>query len=104
MDSIYDLVDSLNEKMFRFTSQMESVKPKQLGLDERSGYTLYVNEECIIVPNDYNDRQLQYYGGFEYVDKEFRQVIGDYVIYLNGDSRVQDCLDRFYDNEENENA
>ena len=82
--------------------KMEKVKANKLGLDIRAGYTLYIDEECIIVDKN-DDRMLQYYGGFEYVDKEYRIEIGDYVIYSNCDDRVSDCLERYYD-KENENA
>lgn len=101
MNSIYDFIEDVNEKLFRRTDNMTRVSADKLGLDIRAGYTLYIDEECIIV-NKNNDRMLQYYGGFEYVDKEFRNEIGDYVIYTNGDSRVADCLERYYEEAEAE--
>lgn len=100
MRSIYDIIDTLNEKMYRFVQELECVKASELGLDSRCGM-LSVNEECIIVDKR-NDRTLQYYGGFEYVDKEFRQEIGDYVIYLNGDERVLGHIERYYEKAEAE--
>lgn len=103
MTSIYDFIDTVNEKLFRRTQiDMTRVSADKLGFrDNRAGYTLYIDEECIIVDKN-DDRMLQYYGGFEYVDKEFRIEIGDYVIYTNGDSRVADCLERYYDEAEAE--
>lgn len=100
MRSIYDIIDTLNEKMYRFVQELECVKASELGLDGRCGM-LSVNEECIIIDKR-NDRMLQYYGGFEYVDKEFRQEIGDYVIYLNGDERVLGHIERYYEKAEAE--
>lgn len=80
-------------------SDMSQIKATDIGLDIRSGYRLWVSTDAVAVEN-YSDGSLQYYGGFEYVDKEFRVPMGDYVFYLAEDSRVQDCIDRFYQNEE----
>lgn len=96
---IYSLIDSINTKMERMINDMEYVTPDKLGLDTRAAYTLSVNEDCIIVDKR-NDRTLQYYGGFEYVDKEYRKELGDYVIYLGEDDRVRGHLNRFYGIEE----
>jgi hypothetical protein len=41
------------------------------------------------------DQRLCYYGGFEYVDKYYRQELGDYVFYTAGDDRIDECLDHF---------
>ena len=100
MDSIYDFIESLNEKVYLRTQEMETVKATEIGLDHRIGM-LYIDEECIIVDKN-NDRMLQYYGGAEYVDKEFRSEIGDYVIYTNGDDRVRGWLERYYEEAEAE--
>ena len=93
--SIYDLVDNINEKVYRMVQDMECVRASELGLDDRCGM-LFINEECIIIDKQSRGR-LEYYGGFEYCDKDFVQAIGDYVIYLNGDSRVQGHLERYYE-------
>ena len=42
-----------------------------------------------------DDKSLQYYGGFEYVNKSSRQEYGNYVIYESSDSRVYDALECF---------
>ena len=98
MLSIYDFIDELNDKLCTRTQNMTLVSADKLGLDIRAGYRLFIDNECIIVDKR-NDRSLQYYGGFEYVDKDFRNEIGDYVIYTNGDDRVLNCLERYYDME-----
>lgn len=95
MTSINELIESINEKIDHMTADMETVSADKLGLDIRAGHRLHINEDCIIVEKQ-NDRSLQYYGGFEYIDKSCRQEIGDYVIYLLDDDRVNRCLDRFY--------
>lgn len=99
-DSIYDMADAMNEVVERtIRSNMECVRPRQLGLDDRAGYELFVNEDCIAVRNG-NRRSLDYYGGFEYVDSEYVQVFGDYTFYFAEDDRVSDHIDRYYDDAE----
>ncbi len=70
------------------------VSPEALGLDKRVGYKLYITSDTIITPKG-GDRTLQYYGGFEYVEKSCRQEAGDYVFYFNEDSRVADHLETY---------
>ena len=90
-----DFCEQMTEKARRFVGQMTEVKAKQLGLDPRSFYGVaYADESAIVVSKD-QDRSLQYYGGFEYVDKEYRREVGDYVFYLAEDDRVREHLDRF---------
>lgn len=102
MTSIYDFIEDLNEKMERRVFDMNSLmcSSKDIGLDARCG-RIFIDEECIIVSKN-NRRQIDYYGGFEYVDKEFIQEIGNYVIYLNGDERVLGHIERYYESLEAE--
>lgn len=99
----YDLIEDINMKVERHINKnMTQVYcgRENTGLDSRCGL-IYINEECIAVDKR-NDRTLQYYGGFEYVDKEFRKEMGDYVFYFNEDARVSEHIDRYYDREEDE--
>ena len=66
------------------------------GLDRRAGYRIWVSPDAVAIPK-HNDNSLQYYGGFEYCSKELRREYGDWVIYLAEESRVQDCIDCYYD-------
>jgi len=77
----------------------KQVTAKELGLDPRAAYKLWATNDCIIVPKS-EDRNLQYYGGFEYVDKECRKEVGDYVFYFSEDSRVAGHLDHLVDEDE----
>jgi hypothetical protein len=76
----------------------QEVMAEDLGLDRRAGYRLWIHEQGIAVPKD-SDGSLQYYSGFEYIDKSLRREYGDWVIYAAEDSRVQDCIDRYFDSE-----
>ena len=99
MENILDFVDDVNDRMRRLVNEMDYAPADELGLDRRAGYRLHVNEDCIVVDKD-SDRTLQYYGGFEYVDKEYRIEMGDYVIYLGDDDRVRSHIDTYYEVEE----
>lgn len=99
MKTMQDFLDGINESIRYRTAEMERVNPTTLGLDQRSAYRVWISDECIIV-DAADDRSMQYYGGFEYVDKEYRVAIGDYVIYLADDGRVSGCIEQFNDPEE----
>lgn len=93
MLSAIDFVDEINEKVRRYVSKLTEVKAEELGLDRRAGWTLWVDEDhtCIVIPKD-RDGSLQYYGGFEYIDKEYRNEMGDYVFYSRDTDRVESCF------------
>lgn len=106
--NIYDLVEAQRNLGNQYIDGMEEVLPQDLGLDKRAGYRLYINKEAIAVAKS-NDGSLQYYGGFEYIEKEYRIEIGDWVIYtvdeqtFYGDEdeegntdRVSECIDRYF--------
>jgi|TARA_R110000851_G_scaffold13665_3_gene46562 hypothetical protein len=78
--------------------QMTEVKADDVGLDRRAAHRLWVTEDTIAVSKDV-DRGLQYYGGFEYVDKEYRMEMGDWVFYFADDERVADHLSQYHDKE-----
>lgn len=90
-----DFCEEMTEKARRFVAQMTEVQAKDLGFDPRAfwGYA-YVDQSAIVVIKE-QDRTLQYYGGFEYVDKDYRREVGDYVFYLAEDDRVRGHIERF---------
>lgn len=93
MQTLQDVIDAANGIAEEYVATLMECKPKTLGLDPRAAHTLYVSEEVIGV--DINqDRSLQYYGGFEYVDTEHRFQLGSYVFYSSESNRVRDHLDR----------
>jgi hypothetical protein len=99
MSQVLDLVQDLETQIRRTVLSLPEVRAEDLGLDRRAAYTLWVDEDAIIVTKN-EDRTLQYFGGFEYVDKNARMECGDYVIYTDDDSRVYDCLDYYRETEE----
>jgi hypothetical protein len=103
MSKLYELMNEINEKVEDLINEeFQTVRPDALNLDRRSGYWLQINEDYIAARKD-EQRSLEYYGGFEYVDKEHVTVLGDYVFYSADDERVQGHLDEFFIKEENDN-
>jgi hypothetical protein len=90
---LFELIDEVTELTDNFVAKMGKVNPQQLGLDNRCG-SLFITPDCIAVYKG-NDRSLQYYGGFEYVDNEYRHEMGDYVFYSAEDNRVQGHLEQY---------
>lgn len=102
MSMLYNLMNEINEKVeVLIDEEFRLVKPTDVGLDSRAGYTLFINEDYIAVSKS-NRRSLDYYGGFEYVDEEHVTVLGDYVFYSADDERVQGHLDEFFHPEKEE--
>ena len=96
--NLFKLIDEVTELTDNYVSNMEMVPANRLGLDIRCG-KVFVSPDCIGVYKG-NDRTLQYYGGFEYVDIDYRYEFGDYVFYGSEDNRVRDCLDCYLNKEE----
>lgn len=93
-----DIISETNVLVNRYLAGAQEVLPEDLGLDRRAGYRMFVTEEAIAVIKS-NDRSLQYYGGFEYVNKDYRTEIGEWVFYSAEDDRVAEHLSRFFDEE-----
>ena len=90
---LFELIDEVTELTENYVVNMGKVNPEQLGLDNRCG-SLFVSPDCIGVYKE-RDRALQYYGGFEYVDSEYRHEMGDYVFYSAEDNRVRGHLEQY---------
>ena len=65
--------------------------PEALGLDQRCG-SLVVGESWIAAQGD-RVRRLDYYGGFEYIDAEYRLTLGDTVFYSIDADRVLGAIE-----------
>lgn len=83
-----DLMHDVVVLVARALNDAQEVNAVQLGLDPRSTYSpLRVTEDYIAVPLT-QDERMRYYGGFEYVDADHRQVLGEWVFYLAESERV----------------
>lgn len=90
-----DILEEANSQVREFKEQLTEVKPEEIGLDRRAGRLLWIDENGILVHQS-NDNVLQYYGGFEYVDKELRLVLGEWVYYSAEDNRVRRHLEQYF--------
>jgi hypothetical protein len=87
-----DLMELVDEAVETFLSEAREATATELGLDQRAlRGTTYVTPEVLAVRPS-ADGSLQYYGGFEYVSKEHRQVMGGWVFYHAEASRVREHL------------
>jgi len=92
----YELTSVVAEAVSKFINMAEEIKPAVCGLDKRVGYKLYITEDVIACRiND--DKALQYYGGFEYVEQDCRSVMANYVFYSGDDERVQEHIQKWLD-------
>lgn len=97
--SVMDLIEDFNDQINEQLQEMKYVQATDIGLDRRAAYRLWVDDECIVVKKS-DDRTLQYYGGFEYVDKDYRTEVGDYVVYFADDERVRGHIDQLIGEDE----
>lgn len=87
-------ISEMNDKIGRYVYKMDEFTPEDLGFDRRAAYRVYVDKDrtCIVI-NKNDDKHFQYYGGMEYVDRDCRTEMGDWVFYFADDERVQGHLD-----------
>ena len=89
-DQIRNLVDEYFED-----SGAVRVSAEEVGLDRRAGYVFVSTEEGWIAAVAGNVRNLEYYGGFEYVDDKLS--IGEMTFYSSDSSRVADAIEYYND-------
>jgi hypothetical protein len=65
-------------------------------------YKMWYNDDVLVVQGGSAIRQLNYYGGFEYVDQECVYTAGDYVFFSGDDSRVSSVLNVLNGKEQDE--
>ena len=66
MYEMHTIMNVMNGMVETFIDEkFQLVTPKEIGLDDRSSYQLFINEDYIAVGKG-NRRTLDYYGGFEY--------------------------------------
>lgn len=94
---MYNLLNKIDQQLeIEFSgSDYTRAEPKAFGLDQRAFGEAITDGYDYIIIKKFDDRSLQYYGGFEYVDKKYRREYGNFVIYESSDSRVYDALE-FY--------
>ena len=92
-DSIYELNDDIAKKVQAFIDEHgQEVEPESVGLDTRVGTLIVIENEGVMVEK-HRANDIEYYGGFEYIDDEDKSEVGDYVLYSIEASRVEKILD-----------
>ena len=72
-----------------------------LGLDYRCGRVhISVEEDFVAVNGTYS---IEYYGGFEYIDSDYKTTIGHITFYSGDHSRVRDAIDYYKEKTANNN-
>lgn len=87
--------ETIRQLQDEIESSCRQVPAHELGLDSRCGM-VYVGGDFIASPYPGN---LDYYGGFEYVDPDYTQSLGDWKLYSNEDDRVSEALARLAEEE-----
>lgn len=96
-DKMYlgDVLNKIGVVVDEFIEHMSEVRAESIGLDTRSCRgTLYISDEGIAIEKN-DDRNMQYYGGFDYVDRGYRHEMGDYIFYEVDDGRIKECVDHW---------
>lgn len=93
---LYDLQDQVDQMV----RDLKEVSAEEGGLDYRAG-RVYVTKTHVIAHGG-NVRTMNYYGGFEYVSKNYTMTIGDYTFWSAQDDRVQEFIDYVYGDEADE--
>jgi hypothetical protein len=88
-----DLLEHVQTVVDSHVQGMRVVTASQLGLDPRCGRAYVDTSMDYIVVDAGSAGSYNYYGGFEYIDRDDVRTMGDYVIYLSNSDRVQDALD-----------
>ena len=84
-------IEHIYTEVEEYVKTRNTTSPEALGIDPRSGYVLYYDEDGIIVKLR-NDRNLQYFGTFDTITYPLRKVIAGYVFYSVAAQKVKDAL------------
>lgn len=91
----------IQSKMEDELKEMSKEQRDATGIDRRALYDAWYNEDVLVI-HVTNRRNLDYYGGFEYVDSDHVLVVGEYVVYSGESNRVREVLDHLTSGESTE--
>ena len=95
-ESAFDMLESIDQVIrFNLEDHFELVDAEELDLDSRCG-TVWVSKDFIAV-DAYNMRNLEYYGGFEYVGQDHITTVCDYRFYSAEEERVGEHIKAYYE-------
>jgi hypothetical protein len=89
--NIHTILEPIKSITAAIEHDCELIPAHELGLDPHCGF-LYVGEDFVASTRH---RELDYYGGFEYVDSEYTITLGIWKLYFKGDCRIDNlpCWD-----------
>ena len=95
---MYKLEQTIEEAVQKYIKESDCVEIGSLGLEEigldfRCGRILISVDEGFVAAC--NPRSIEYYGGWEYIDSEYKLDAGDYRFYDRDANRV-DAVIRYY--------
>ena len=97
---MYKLVETIDNAVEQYIKDSDVVEIgalglEELGLDFRCGRILIsVNERFVAASNT---RSIEYYGGWEYIDSEFKLETPEYTFYDGEASRVNSVIESYLD-------
>lgn len=95
---ILELLDDVEKKLTAELAKLPRVTADKVGLDKRAGRVWVDADNGILITGKPYADKLSYFGGFQYVDGDSISVIGDFVIYHDGDDRVFNAIEYWEDN------
>ena len=101
---MWELEQKVEELVNKYLEESDTVQVSadKVGLDYRCGRVyVSVSEDFIAVTG--SSGSINYYGGFEYIDSDYITTIGHVTFYSGEVSRVQDCIEYYIENTENNN-
>lgn len=97
--SPFAMVEEINSMIEEYIeANFHRVNAYVCDLDPRAAFELFVNDDAIVCRKS-RVGSLDYYGGFEYIEKEYRAELGDYVFFFNygGEERIADAINSALD-------
>lgn len=86
LDQIREEVENMVQEMCQEMEQVHHLP----NIDQRAGHNFWVDSKKVITSLE-NQVRLDYYGGFEYVESEYRVILGNYIIFSRDHSRVDEA-------------
>tara|TARA_B100000674_G_C37542903_1_gene779221 strand:+ start:310 stop:639 length:330 start_codon:yes stop_codon:yes gene_type:complete len=100
---MWELERQVEELVMKYLEESGAVYvgARDVGLDYRCGRVhISVEEDFVAVNGIYS---IEYYGGFEYIDSDYKTTIGHITFYSGEHSRVRDAIDYYKENATNNN-
>ena len=88
LDQIREEVENMVQEMCQGMTYYDHLP----NLDRRAGTDFWVDKDKVIT-GLCNLGKLEYYGGFEYVEPEYKVILGDYVIFSRDHERVDNACE-----------